>query len=136
MKIASLIKEAFTDILNREGKDIYGKAFVTVTRATITSDLTLARFYLSIFNAEDADEVLKKFNTHKFELKRHLAEKLRFQLRRMPEIEFYRDETMDYVSKMEEVFKKINEEDIALQNSKVQVKAKTKRTITKKAKGK
>ena len=53
LKMGSVIQEAFTGILNREGKSIYGKAFVTVTRVKVTSDLGLVRFYLSIFNATD-----------------------------------------------------------------------------------
>lgn len=111
LKVASLIKEAFSEILYKEGRSIYGTALVTVTNAKVTSDLTLARFYLSIYNAEEPDEVLYKFNEHKTELKRLLADKLRHHIRRIPEIEFFRDETMDYVFKMEELFTKIKQED-------------------------
>ena len=118
LKIASLIKEAFTEILSKSGKSIYGKAFVTVTNATVTSDLTLARFYLSIFNTENPDEVLMQFHIHKHELRKQLAEKLRHHLRRIPEVEFFRDDTLDYVTKMEEVFKKINAEDAEIHNIK------------------
>ncbi len=113
LKIASLIKEAFTEILSRNGKNIYGKAFVTVTNVTVTSDLTLTRFYLSIFNAENPDEVVDKFREHKAEIKRQLGEKLRHHLRRIPEVEFFRDETLDNAYKIEEVFKKINDEKAA-----------------------
>lgn len=125
LKIGSLIKEAFTEILSREGKNVYGKAFVTLTNVTVTSDLTLARFYLSIFNAEDADEVVKRFTAHKYELKRSLAEKLRHHLRRIPEIEFFKDETLDYAYRIEEVFKKISDENKELEIAKAEpVKAK------------
>ena len=110
LKIASLIKEAFTEILTREGKSIYGKAFVTVTNVTVTSDLTLTRFYLSVFNAENPDEVVDKFREHKAEIKKHLGEKLRHHLRRIPEVEFFRDETLDNAYRIEQVFKKINDE--------------------------
>jgi ribosome-binding factor A len=110
LKIASLIKEAFTEVLSRSGKGIYGKTFVTVTNVTVTSDLTLVRFYLSIFNAESPDEVVDKFREHKAEIKRHLGEKLRHHLRRIPEVEFFRDETLDNAYHIEEVFRKINNE--------------------------
>ena len=110
LKIASLIKEAFTEVLSRSGKGIYGKAFVTVTNVTVTSDLTLVRFYLSIFNAENPDEVVDKFREHKAEIKRDLGEKLRHHLRRIPEVEFFRDETLDNAYRIEEVFRKINNE--------------------------
>jgi ribosome-binding factor A len=107
LKMSSVIQEVFAEILSRDGKSIYGKAFVTLTKVKVTSDLGIARFYLSIFNAADAEEVVKKFNEHKHELKRKLAEKLRHQLRVMPEIEFFRDETLDYAFHIDEVFKKI-----------------------------
>jgi len=135
-KIASLIKEAFAAILTREGKSIYGKAFVTVTNVKVTSDLTLVRFYLSIYNAENPDEVVERITEHKHEIKHRLAEALRHNLRRIPEIEFFRDDTLDYVFKMEEVFKKINEEEQELKNS-LQVKGaapKRKAAARKKAK--
>lgn len=118
LKVASLIQEAFGEILSREAKGIYGKAFITVTHVKITSDLLLARFNLSIYNSEDPDGVIEKFNEHKYEFKRWLSEKLRNHLRRIPEIEFYRDETLDYVFKMEDVFKKIKEEDKLIAESK------------------
>ena len=110
LKIASLIKEAFTEILSREGKSIAGKAFITVTNVTVTSDLTLTRFYLSVFNEANPDEVVERFREHKAEIKRYLGEKLRHHLRRIPEIEFFRDETLDNAYRIEEVFKKINNE--------------------------
>lgn len=111
MKIASVIREAFTDILNREGTNIYGKSFVTVTNVKVTSDLGLVRFYISVFNSKNPDEVLANMNEQKADLKRKLSEKIRHQLRVMPNIEFFRDETLDYAYHMEDVFKKIKEED-------------------------
>lgn len=111
MKLASVIREAFTDILTREGKSIYGNSFVTVTNVKVTPDLGLARFYLSIYQSDDPEQVLEHFKNQKQELKRKLAEKIRHQLRIMPEIEFFRDETLDYAYHIEEVFQKIKEED-------------------------
>ncbi|HRG88711.1 MAG TPA: 30S ribosome-binding factor RbfA [Chitinophagales bacterium] len=111
LKLGSVIKEAFTDILTRDGKAIYGRAFVTVTNVKVTSDLTLARFYLSIYNTEEPDAVIESFNKHLFEIKRKLAEKLRHQLRIMPEIEFFRDDTLEYAYHIEDLFKKIKQED-------------------------
>lgn len=135
LKVGSEIQKAFSEILTRDGKAIYGKAFVTLTKAKATSDLGLVRFYLSVFNAENPDEIIEKFNERKFELKRKLAEKLRHQLRIMPEIEFFRDETLDYAFHMEEVFKKVHEDDerIKLEASKpkTEEKPKTKKVATK-----
>ena len=109
-KVASVIKEDFSEILLRTGREIYGRAFVTVTAVKMTPDLSVARFYLSVFNG-DKEEVLQQFQDRKPEVKRLLAEKLRRHLRHIPDIEFYIDDTLDHVFKMEEIFKKIKTAD-------------------------
>ena len=115
-KVASLIKEEFTDILLKNGRGIYGKAFVTVTNVKVTPDLALARFHLSVFNG-DKEEVIQQFQDKKQELKKMLGDKLRFNLRRVPELEFYLDDTLDDVFRMEELFKKIKTEDDTIKGS-------------------
>lgn len=131
LKMASLIKEAFAEILIRDGKKYYGKAFVTVSNVNITSDLLLARFNLSIYNSEDADAVIEKFYEHKHEIKRALTEILGKHVRRIPEIEFYKDTTMDYVFHMEDVFNRIKEEDEQLKKQLEEAKTKAPKTKTK-----
>ena len=115
-KVASLIKEEFTDILLRTGRSIYGKAFVTVTNVKVTPDLATVRFHLSVFKG-DKEAVIKQFQDKKQEIKRMLGDKLRFNLRRVPEIEFYLDESLDDVFRMEELFKKIKTEDDTIKGS-------------------
>jgi ribosome-binding factor A len=110
-KVGSLIQEAFSEILLRDLKGWFGKAFVTVTNVKVTSDLSIARFYLSIFNVEDKEAVLHMFKARNHELRKMLGEKLRFNLRKIPEIEFYIDDTLDYVYKMEDLFKQIKKDD-------------------------
>lgn len=109
-KVASLIKEEFTDILLKNGRGIYGKAFVTVTNVNVTPDLATARFHLSVFNG-DKDEVIQQFQDKKQEIKRMLGDKLRFNLRRVPDVEFFLDDTLDDVFRMEELLRKIKAED-------------------------
>ena len=133
--MGSVIQEVFAEILSRDGKAIYGNAFVTVTNVKVTPDLGLARFYLSIYNTEQPALVVHSFNQHKFELKRKLAEKLRHQLRIIPEIEFFKDDTLDYAFHMDEVFKKIKEDDELLkaeiENSKIEPKPKDRKSGSK-----
>ena len=115
-KVASLIKEEFTDILLKNGRGIYGKAFVTVTNVKVTPDLATVRFHLSVFNG-NKEEVIQQFQDKKQELKRLLGDKLRFNLRRVPELEFYLDDSLDDVFRMEELFKKIKTEDDTIKGS-------------------
>lgn len=131
LQVSSVMQEAFSDILIRDGKSIYGKAFVTLTKVKMTSDLGLARFYLSIYNSENPDEVIETLNVHKSELKRKLVERLRNQLRVAPEIEFFRDETLEYAFHMEEVFKKIKEEDERIKAEAAAPKPEVKKKATK-----
>lgn len=116
LKVASLFKEALAGILTRTGKSIYGNAFVTVTNVRPTSDLLLVRFNFSVYNTDEPDTVIDALNKHKSEIKKALGQELRNHVRRMPEIEFYRDGTLDYVFHIEDVFNKIKKEDEALKS--------------------
>ncbi len=110
-KFASLLKETMSSILMREGRNLYASnVLVSVTKASITSDLGIARFYISVFNAENAQEIVDLLNQHKFEFRRVLGNTLN-KMRKIPNIEFYLDDTLDYVEKMEDVFKKLKKND-------------------------
>ncbi len=104
------MKETMTEILFREGRNIYGTAMVSVTNAWVSSDLSLARFYFSIYNTENNNIVLAQLNEAKPVLKRALVAKTR-DLRKMPEFEFYLDDTLEQAAHIEKLFKKIHEED-------------------------
>jgi ribosome-binding factor A len=108
-KVASVIKEAFSGVLLRVGKGIYGHALVTVTQVKTTPDLSEARFYLSIFNG-DKEAILGAMIERKHELKRMLASELRHSLRHIPEITFFIDDTLDEVYKIEEIFTKLQQD--------------------------
>lgn len=113
-KVASLIKETFSEVISRDLKGVFGKAFITITNVKITPDLAVARFYLSIFNTDDKEGVLQQIEEKRFDIKRHLAEKLRFNLQKFPELEFYIDDTLDQAYKMDALFQKIHQEDIEI----------------------
>jgi ribosome-binding factor A len=70
-----------------------------------------ARVYLSIFNAPDNKAVLKKIEDRSWEIKKELAAKVKHQLRRIPELKYFLDDTLDNVFKMEELFKQIKKDE-------------------------
>lgn len=84
---------------------------VSITSVKITPDLLEARIYLSVFNARDNKAVLKKIEDRAWEVKKELAASIKHQLRRIPELRFYPDDTLDHVFKMEELFKQIKNEE-------------------------
>jgi ribosome-binding factor A len=83
---------------------------VSISTVKITPDLLEARIYLSLFQVKDAEAVIRRIEERKGELKKELGLRVKQQLRRMPELRFFKDDTLDHVFKMEEIFKKINEE--------------------------
>lgn len=109
-QIAGVIHEEMTGIFQKIGLSMIDGGLVSISSVKVTPDLLEARIYLSVFQAKDNAAVLKKVEDKAFEIKRDLAAKMKHQLRRIPEIRYYLDDTLDHVFKMEELFKKIDEE--------------------------
>ncbi len=110
-QVAALIKRNFSEVLQQQGYYLYGsKPLVTVTEVSVTPDLFLARIYLSIFNADDKQAVLEKLERHNRKLRQALATRIRRHVRRIPEIEFYEDNTLDEMWRLNEVFDKLRAE--------------------------
>lgn len=109
-QIAGLLNEELNAIFQRLGLTMINGGMVSIVSVKITPDLLEARIYLSLFQVGDAKAALKKIEERAWEIKKELAARVGKQLRRMPELRFYLDDTLDHVFKMEDVFKKINEE--------------------------
>ncbi len=107
-QVAGVIHEEMTTIFRKMGLSMVDGGLVSISSVKITPDLLEARIYLSVFQAKDNVEVLKKIEERGSEIKRELASKLKHQLRRIPEIKYFLDDTLDQVFKMEELFKKID----------------------------
>jgi ribosome-binding factor A len=120
-KVSGLLQEEMSKILQREGASLYGsKCLVTITNVVVTSDLSTARFYFSVFNADDPDEVLRQIAHHGNRLRGELGNKVRHQLRKIPELEFYKDDTLDYVFKMDKIFDQIEKDRESLKGDKAE----------------
>ena len=109
-QIAGVIHEEMTAIFRKMGLSMVDGGLVSISSVKVTPDLLEARIYLSVFQAKDNAAVLKKVEDKAHEIKRELAAKLKHQLRRIPEIKYFLDDTLDHVFKMEELLKKIEEE--------------------------
>lgn len=107
-QIAGLLNEEMNTIFQRLGLNMIDGGMVSISGVRITPDLLEARFYLSFFQVKDANAALKKIEERQHEIKKELTAKVRHQLRSMPVLKFYRDDTLDHVFKMEELFKQIN----------------------------
>jgi ribosome-binding factor A len=106
-QIGGLIQEEINFIFQRLGLNMINGGMVSISSVKITPDLLEARIYLSVFNAADNKTVLKKIAERAWEIKKELAARVKHQLRRIPELKFFLDDTLDHVFKMEELFKQI-----------------------------
>ena len=109
-QVSGLIQEELNTIFQRLGFNMINGGMVSISSVKITPDLLEARVYLSFFQVADAQEALKKIEEKAGEIKRELGNRVRQQLRRIPEVKYFRDDTLDHVFRMEEIFKKISEQ--------------------------
>ncbi|MBD0278864.1 MAG: 30S ribosome-binding factor RbfA [Flavisolibacter sp.] len=106
-QIGGLIQEEITGIFQRLGLNMIDGGMVSISSVKITPDLLEARIYLSLFQVPDVKAAMKKLEERGWEIKRELAARVKHQLRRIPELKFFYDDTLDHVFKMEELFKQI-----------------------------
>ena len=109
-QIGGLVQAEMNDIFQRLGLNMIDGGMVSISSVKITPDLHEARVYLSFFQVKDAKTALKKIEERGWEIKKELASRVRHQLRNIPELKYFQDDTLDHVFKMEELFKKIKEE--------------------------
>jgi ribosome-binding factor A len=109
-QVAGLLNEYLTDIFQRLGLSMLNGGMVSISNVKITPDLLEARVYLSFFQVKDIEAAMKKIDDRAWEIKKEIVVRVKHQLRRIPEIRYFNDDTLDNVFKMEELFKKINEE--------------------------
>ena len=109
-QVGGLLQEELNKIFQRFGLNMIDGGMVSISSVKITPDLLEARVYLSFFQVASASDALKKVQEKAGEIKRELGNRVRQQLRRIPEVKYFRDDTLDHVFRMEEIFKKISEE--------------------------
>ena len=89
-EIATLLQQAV-----REGS--VKNLLVSVTKVHVTSDLSIAKIYLSIFPVNDANTYIDTLKENRSQLRHDLAQRMKNQLRRFPELHFYLDDSLDYI---------------------------------------
>lgn len=109
-QVAGALQEELNDIFRRLNLGMIDGGMVSISSVKITPDLLEARIYLSLFQVKDAAGVMKTIESRAWEIKKELADRVKHQLRRIPVLHFYHDDTLDYVFKMEEIFKEINKD--------------------------
>ena len=104
-KINKQLQKDLADIFQQQGMQAYNGAMISVTGVRITPDLSIAKVYLSIFPSAKAKEVMEIINENNKSLRGELGRRVRHQLRIVPELTFYVDDSLDYVERIDDLLK-------------------------------
>ncbi len=111
-QVAEMIKRNFSIVLQQEGSYIYGtQPLVTVMDVQVSPDLSVGKVYLSIWNTENKQAVILQMDEDHARLKSALATRLKRHLRRLPELSYFLDETLDEMNKVDTIFERLYTED-------------------------
>ena len=99
-KISRLLQKELSEIFRRETAKMRG-TMVSVSSVKVSPDLSIARAYLSVFPSDKAAEVMEGLNEQAKTVRYELAQRTRFQLRRCPELQFYLDDSIDYLENID-----------------------------------
>jgi ribosome-binding factor A len=109
-QVGALLMEELSSIFQRLGLSMIEGGLVSLTAVKLTPDLLEARIYLSMFQVKDVPAAMKKIEERGWEIKRELALRVKHQLRRMPILEYFYDDSLEHADKMGALFRKIDEE--------------------------
>lgn len=104
-KIARLIQKELSDIFLLQTKAMHG-VLVSVSVVRISPDMSYARVYLSVFPSERSEEIVKNINDNMKSIRFELGNRVRYQLRIIPELKFFVDDSLDYAAHIDELLKK------------------------------
>lgn len=105
-KVARQIQKDLAEIIRARGMSAYDGAMLTVSGVKITSDLALAKVYVSIFPSYKAEAVMQRLGEETSRLRGELGRRVAKQLRIVPELSFFLDDSLDYVEHIDELLKK------------------------------
>ena len=103
-KIARLLQKELSDIFLLQTKSMHG-TLVSVSTVRISPDMSVARAYLSVFPSEKADEIVKNINANMKSIRYELGTRVPQQLRIIPELKFFIDDSLDYLERIDELLK-------------------------------
>ena len=104
-KISRLLQKDLSDIFLNETRKTHG-VLISVSVVRVSPDLSVAKVYLSIFPSEKAQEILDSIRLNARNIRYELAQRIRFQLRKTPELSFFLDDSIDYIENIDMLLKK------------------------------
>ncbi len=103
-KVSRLIQKELAEIFQKEMRNAFGSGIISVTHVFVSPDMGFAKTYLSLFGVPDKNKTLDSIRKQVREIRRALGTRVGKQLRVVPEIAFFTDDSADYADKMEKIF--------------------------------
>ncbi len=110
-KFARVIQKDLGEYFQREGNAILPNTMITVTQVRATPDLGIVRVYLSFFNTPNPQLAINTIKAQTSEIRYNLAKRIKDQVKGIPQIDFFLDDTNEYVDKMDKIFTRIHHDD-------------------------
>lgn len=107
-KYGRQIQKDLGEIFQRDVRHFFGNSLVSVTGVTVAPDLSLARVYFSVYPISDADQILKNLNNKKSEIRKLLGNRIAKQVRKIPELAFFMDNTEEEASHLDKLIDGLN----------------------------
>ncbi|MCU0416381.1 MAG: 30S ribosome-binding factor RbfA [Cytophagaceae bacterium] len=107
-KVGRAIQKELADIFIKEGRNWWGNQIVSVTVVRMSPDLSVAKVFLSMLMAVDKEDTLKRIRTQTKVIRKLLGEKVKKQMRIVPELVFYLDDNVDYANHIDDIMSKID----------------------------
>ncbi|MDE6130370.1 MAG: 30S ribosome-binding factor RbfA [Muribaculaceae bacterium] len=104
-KIARLLQKELSEIFRQQTAKTHG-VIISVSAVRVTPDLSIARAYLSVFPSDNAQTIMENINRSAKTIRYELAAKVRYQLRKTPELQFYLDDSLDYIENIDHLLEK------------------------------
>ena len=105
-KIAGVLQQDLANVLQNKLREAgQSGILISVSKVSVTTDLSIAKVYVSVFPSTNASQITQELNSIKPKIKHEIAQLTKHQLRRMPELTFYNDDSLDYIEKIEDAVK-------------------------------
>lgn len=104
-KIAGVLQKDLVDVLQKAAQEGMQGVIISVSKVHVTSDLGIAKVYLSVFPSKNREDIITGVKSNTALIRHELAQRTRHQLRRMPELLFFGDDTLDYIEEIDKSLK-------------------------------
>ncbi|MGJ3235192.1 30S ribosome-binding factor RbfA [Marivirga sp.] len=107
-KYSSLLQKDLSEIFQKQMANTFGKAFITITDVEVSPDLSFAKVYLSLMLSDKPSETLELIQERKSEIRKHLGNRIGKQVRIIPELAFFMDETLEQANRIDDILSKLD----------------------------